>query len=424
MKNVRTVKRNFIGFLLIIILGFFLFPEDESKQDILPLGPSRYKFDIGKIEKDRIIDTANNKEVTIADIVKNNKDSDVFIIGEAHTSFECHMFQRDFIETLYKENPRIVIGFEFFLREDNESLESWLLGKISEEELLKKTGWYKKTSFNYGYTRLVMDTIKKYKIKVIGLNVPRTILRTVSRKGYGYLSPEEKKLFPTMRIFNPEHEYFIKSVFGTFAVQVPMWFKNIYNAQTCWDVVMAESMRNLLSEKKYRGYKGVIIAGSNHVAYKLGIPFRYEKADGKARITTIVPVYLPEEKSDSDEKDEHPMMKMMGKSLPPAAIFSRGIGDYVFSISKPEFEYFPVMGMKTESKDGSIVVTKVEKESIAEKNGIRKDDIIVSVDGVELTSLEQMRTLLALKNWDDSVSIKVSKKIEIKKEKKEKKNND
>ena len=423
MKHAKTKKGYFI-LIALIVSGLFLLADDESKQNTLPLGPSEYKFEIGQVEKDKIIETATNKVVTMADIVKNSKNSDVFIIGEAHNSYECHTFQRDFIDTLYKENPKIIVGFEFFLREDNETLESWLQGTISETELLQKAGWYKKTSFNYGYTRLVMDVIKKHKIKVIGLNIPRTILRQVSRKGYPSLSAEEKKLFPTIGIYNREHEYFIKSVFGSFAVQMPMWFTNIYNAQKCWDVIMAASMRKVLSEKKYLGYQGVIIAGSNHVAYKLGIPFRYKKTDNRAGITTIIPVYLPEEEKDSEDEDQHPMMKMMGKSLLPAAIFSRGIGDYVFSISRPEFEFFPVMGMKTRLKDGKIVVTKVDKDSIAEKNGIRKDDIILSIDGVEVTSLEQMRMTLVVKNWDDSVNIELSKRIEIKKEKKEEKKNE
>ncbi|MCK5058629.1 MAG: ChaN family lipoprotein [Candidatus Aminicenantes bacterium] len=423
MKHAKTKKGYFI-LIALIVSGLFLLADDESKQNTLPLGPSEYKFEIGQVEKDKIIETATNKVVTMADIVKNSKNSDVFIIGEAHNSYECHTFQRDFIDTLYKENPKIIVGFEFFLREDNETLESWLQGTISEAELLQKAGWYKKTSFNYGYTRLVMDVIKKHKIKVIGLNIPRTILRQVSRKGYPSLSAEEKKLFPTIGIYNREHEYFIKSVFGSFAVQMPMWFTNIYNAQKCWDVIMAASMRKVLSEKKYLGYQGVIIAGSNHVAYKLGIPFRYKKTDNRAGITTIIPVYLPEEEKDSEDEDQHPMMKMMGKSLLPAAIFSRGIGDYVFSISRPEFEFFPVMGMKTRLKDGKIVVTKVDKDSIAEKNGIRKDDIILSIDGVEVTSLEQMRMTLVVKNWDDSVNIELSKRIEIKKEKKEEKKNE
>ncbi|MCI0470157.1 MAG: ChaN family lipoprotein, partial [Candidatus Aminicenantes bacterium] len=291
--------------------------------------------------------------------------------------------------------------------------------KISETELLQKTGWYAKTSLNFAYTRLVLDIIKKYKIKVIGLNIPRDILRKVSRQGYDSLPAEEKKLFPTIAIYNREHEYFIKTVFGAFAVQVPLWFKNVYTAQKCWDTVMAESMRELLASATYKGYKGVIIAGSNHAAYKLGIPFRYNKASKKTALTTIVPVFLPEAKKESSAAEENPMMKMLGQSLPPAAVYSRGIADYVFAISKPDYEFFPAFGMSVEMRDGKIAVTAVEKKSIAEQNGIKQDDVILAVDDVETTSLEQLRTILALKNWDDSVGLKITKKIEIKKPPKE-----
>jgi hypothetical protein len=313
------------------------------------------------------------------------------------------------------------VGFEFFWREDNPILEQWRMDQVTEDEVIKKTGWYERGFQNYGYTRLVMDNLKKHQVKTIGLNVSRSILRTVSRKGFDQLSREEKRLFPTLNIPNPEHEYFIKSIFGTFAAQVPMWFKNIYAAQRCWDVVMAESMREFLAKKEYNGYKGVIIAGSNHVAYKLGIPFRYQKAAPKAKITTIVPVLMPEEKTAEEEEEEeeeeaHPMMKMMGDSLKPAAVFSRGIADYVFAAHQPLHHYFPVIGFTLAEKNGKFVVTRVKKKSIAEKNGINKEDRITAVDGVEITSLEQLRGLIAQKNWEDSITFGVVKKIDIKKE--------
>jgi uncharacterized iron-regulated protein len=406
-----------ISILLFIILMGSMFTI-LSSQDVLPLGPSEYKFIIEKIEKDQIIRTDTGKEVTLEDIINQNPDTDVFIIGEAHNNYQCHTWQRDFIEALYKKYPKIIVGFEFFWRKDNPVLEQWRNGQITEDEVIKKSGWYERSFQNYGYTRLVMDILKKHQVKTIGLNVPRSILRTVSRKGFDQLTPEEKKLFPTLNIPNPEHEYFIKSIFGTFAAQVPMWFKNMYAAQRCWDVVMAESMREFLAKKEYKGYKGVIIAGSNHVAYKLGIPFRYQKADPEAKITTIVPVLMPEEKKEEEEEEEeaHPMMKMMGKSLQPAAVFSRGIADYVFAADQPLHYYFPAIGLTIAEKNGKFVATRVKKKSIAEKNGINKEDQITSVDGVEITSLEQLRYLIAKKNWDDSITFGVVKKIEIKKE--------
>ena len=410
------MMKMFLILVILMIVGNPFTLRGDSQYDVLPLGPSKYKFIIDKIEKDQIMDTAAGKVVTLEDIVNQNMETDVFIIGEAHDNYQCHTFQRDFIETLYKKHSKIIVGFEFFWREDDNVLEQWRHGRISEDDVIKRTGWYKRGGQNYGYTKLIMDIIQKYNIKTIGLNVPREILRTVSRKGFDQLSEEEKKLFPTLHIPNPEHEYFIKSIFGTFAAQVPMWFTNIYNAQKCWDVVMAESMRQTLAKKEFEGYKGVIIAGSNHVSYKLGIPFRYKMADKRAKITTIVPILLQEETEEGEEEDPHanPMMQMMGKSLNPAVIFSRGIADYVFCAVQPLNRHFPVIGFNLKETNGKLMVTRVSKDSIAEENGIKKGDQIIGVDGVDVNTLEQLRLIITQKNWDDSVDLKVVKKIELK----------
>jgi len=412
--------KRIVVLLVSMVLGS-VFTVFASDNDTLPLGPSKYKYNIDKVEKDQVMNTAAGDLVKLQDIIDQNLDTDVFIIGEAHDNYQCHTFQRDFIEALHKKYPKIIVGFEFFWREDDDSLEQWRQGGITEDELIKRTGWYERSGQPYGYTRLIMDIIKEYKIKTIGLNVPRSILRTVSRKGFDKLSKEEKELFPTINIPNPEHEYFIKNIFGTFAVQVPMWFTNIYNAQKCWDVIMAESMRQTLAKKEFKGYKGVIIAGSNHVAYKLGIPFRYKKADKRAKITTIVPVLLYEEKKEDDDDEEeedphaNPMLKMMGGSMNPSVTFSRGIADYVFCAFQPLNRFFPVIGFSVKETDGKLMVTNVSKDSIAEENGIKKGDQITGIDGVEVSTLEQLRLIIHQKNWDDSIDLKVIKKVEIKK---------
>lgn len=391
----------------------------ESPHYTLPLGPSPHKFIIDKIEAGQIIRTADGQTVGVSDIIAGHPDADVFIIGEAHDNYHCHVFQRDFIAALIQKHPKVIVGFEFFQREDNPVLEQWRTGAADEKTVLEKTGWYKRSSQNHRLTQLIMNLIREKQLKVIGLNIPRTILNTVSRKGFSQLTPEEKTLFPTLPIVNREHEYFIKSIFGTFAAQVPMWFANIYAAQTCWDVVMAESMRMMLSQKPYKGYKGVIIAGSNHVAYKLGIPFRYNKAAPGARIITIVPVLAPQEqkednkKNSADGEEAHPMMRMLGGQLPPAATFSRGLADYVFSAPQPLLSHFPSLGAAIEQKNGQLIITSISTESFAEKNGLRKGDIIHSIDHTDLTTLEQLRLILNAKNWNDEILLGVAKTIAL-----------
>ncbi|MBN2282092.1 MAG: ChaN family lipoprotein [Candidatus Marinimicrobia bacterium] len=386
----------------------------EFNQDVLTLGPLDQKYNLDKVEAGQYIDTKSGEKVELISII--DKKTNIFVIGESHTNYDCHAFQRDFIEALYNQNPNIVVGFEFFNREHNAILEKWRLGEISEEELLKETGWYTRKSFNYGYTKMIMDFIQKHQIKVIGLNVSRDILRTISRQGFEQLSKEDQNLFPTINIPNPEHEYFIKGIFGDFAVNNPDKFTNIYTAQKCWDVVMAESMREFLNQKEYKNHTGVIIAGSNHVAYKLGIPFRYNKANKKTNITTIMPVLVEE----AEESDENPMAKMTkkidphgmpGMSQNPSSTFSRGIADIVFGAKELKQEYFADFGATVKEEEGMIVVSKINDDSPALKNGLAEGDQILAIDGVEITSVEQFYTIVAAKNWDDELEIKINKKV-------------
>jgi len=402
-------------FLLMAGIGLFtlLWPAGDSNQNILPLGPSPGKLIIDKIEKDQILDCKTGNIITLEYILRQCQETDVFILGEIHDNYRCHTFQRDFIEALVKVHPKVIVGFEFFQREHDADLELLRTGKIGETELIERTGWYQRGSLSYGYTRLVMEVIAKYGIKVIGLNVSRTILRTVSRNGFEQLPAEEKKLFPTIHVVNNEHRFFIKSIFGTFAAQVPLWFENVYTAQTCWDSVMAESMRHILAKKEFKGYKGVIIAGSNHVAYGLGIPFRYHLASKKTKITTIMPIRIAEADKDKMGEDAHPMQRMMGKSLPQAEIFSRGIADFVFAADQPLFPYYLEPGLSLRLQDDQLEITQIKEGGWAEQYGLAVGDILLRLDGKELKTPEQFYLLWGEKKLGDLIRLEIEKNVNV-----------
>ncbi len=380
-----------IFFAVIFVFVFIGFVNSESL-DSLPIGNSFYKFDMGLIKTNEIISTSDMKKVDISGIVRKAENKKIVIIGEFHTSYKCHDFQKQFLEAFYKKYENVVIGMEFFNREDNDALEEWRLGKISEEELLRKTGWYKRTSMHYGYTKMIMDVVRKYKIKVIGLNVKREIVHKISRKGFNSLTPDEKRLFPTIRKELRDHRYFIKMIFGNFALNMPLWFENMYTAQKSWDIIMAKSMVDFLKIKKYRKYKGIIVAGSAHVEYGLGIPFRVSLFKKKYKVLTIVPVYTPDNKRDNSQAG-HPMMKRMGSMFKPASSFSRGIANIVFGVNENEKEYFIPLGISGKSSDKGFVVSKVSKNGYANNIGIKKGDIIISFNGKKISSLEDLRIL-------------------------------
>ncbi|MBN1196662.1 MAG: ChaN family lipoprotein, partial [Candidatus Aminicenantes bacterium] len=186
--------------------------------------------------------------------------------------------------------------------------------------------------------------------------------------------------------------HFIQQVFGAAALRLPPWFERIYTAQTCWDAVMAASMRAFLASRPGKGKKGVIIAGSAHVAYGLGIPFRYRLGKRRARLLTIVPVRV---KTGDEGAEEHPMLKMMAKNMPPVGVFSAGIADYVLGLPAEE-EGLPSLDVSGHEDDGVFVVDKVGEESLPHQLGLRKGDRVLAVDGQAVTSQAELRLLLGM----------------------------
>jgi aminopeptidase N len=409
MKN----KHVAIPFLLGIILATAAWAADDSALDALPIGRSPQRLATAALSSGKVMATAEGVEVDIPTLVRHNLAADVFMIGEYHDSYACHAWQKEFIEALAKGHPRLVVGFEFFNRSDDPALELYLAEKISEDELLKKTGWYLRSSLNFAYTRLVLETVKKLGLKAVGLNVPRELISRVAKKGFASLSAEEKAIFPGVESGDAEHEFFVRSTLGEFAVQVPFWFRNVYAAQKCWDTVMAESLRLALARPENRGCKGVIIAGSAHVAYGLGIPWRYRRQDRRARILTLVPVTVAAKKKEGGE-EENPMVKALAGQMPPAAVFSRGLADAVFAVAAEEKPYFADAGFSGKMNvDGLYEIERVGKETPAEKQGLKKGDIVLAVDGVPVKTLDGLRLVLAQKNWNDALSLDIRKKVAL-----------
>lgn len=412
MKN----KHWMVLLSMLVSLAMPVRPADDKALDALPIGVSSHRLELAVLPAGKVMDTASGQEVDLPALVRQNLNRDVFIIGEFHDSYACHVWQKDFIEALAKEYPRLLVGFEFFNRGDDPVLDLYLSGKINEAELLQKTGWYQRGAMNFAYTRLVLETVKKLGLKAVGLNVPRELVSRVAKRGFASLSAAEQAMFPGAGRTYPEHEYYVRSTLGEFAVQVPLWFQNVYAAQKCWDTVMAESMRLALARPEFRGRKGIIIAGSAHVAYGLGIAWRYRLRDKRAEILTLVPVMVASKKSESSEK-ENPMVKALAGQLKPAAVFVRGLADVVFAVAAEEKPYFAEAGFSGKMNvDRLFEISQVGKESPAEKSGLRVGDRILAIDGVPVKSLEALRLILAQKNWNDSLELEIRKKVTLSKE--------
>src|SRR5690606_34892266 len=66
------------------------------------------------------------------------------------------------------------------------------------------------------------------------------------------------------------------------------------------------------------------------------------------------------------------------------------------------------LGIATEPrKEGGLKVTRVGRESPAEKAGVKPGDVLLGMDGTPLTSKDQFQKLLAEKAPDDRVALEL-----------------
>jgi S1-C subfamily serine protease len=73
-----------------------------------------------------------------------------FIIGELHDGYARHEFQRDLIEALVAKHPKVVVGFEFFQRQDEEALELWRTGAFGLSGRVNDAGEFEVTTVQKG----------------------------------------------------------------------------------------------------------------------------------------------------------------------------------------------------------------------------------------------------------------------------------
>jgi len=392
--------------------------------DLLPLGGGGRATQLASAPAGAFVDTAADRELSLSELAAELVRARVVLIGEAHTEIEQKKFHGALLEAMAGLKGELVLGMEFFLRGDQEALDAWIAGQIDDAELLRRTAWYDRGSYRFDYYRPVMEVARSHRLRVVGLNVPREIPRAVNRGGLAALSDEQRALVGEVATDgSPEHRYLISRYFGdTVAVMPSSWFDNMYAAQCLWDVVMARSiLANLRPQETM-----VVIVGTGHVAYGLGISRRISDelaAAGRPpmAVATFCPVVAPPPPDPEDEPAGHPMGggdkgkgAGMGKGMAAAAAspasFTRGLADFVgVFVDAGGIEAFPQLGFQLTDKEEAPTVSMVFPDSIAAAAGLAAGDRIIDVNGVRPAGRSELRTLLAATEWRQRVGFMVER---------------
>ena len=258
---------------------------------------------------------------------------------------------------------------------------------------------------------------------------------------------------PEIDISNVEHEFLIKVMMEGMDATMPKQFSNMYPAQSLWDAAMGEGA--IAAAKKHPEATVVVLAGSGHVIYNLGIG-RIIRDRSDLSFASVVPVDIPEKveeagmmkvrkdlkkemdkkakstmkkenmppdmmKSKTEKKEDknsaqpsaHSMGMMMDDS--PYRIVVRSYADYLWGKTEMEHEKYPSFGFSLNDLEGDgFSIKRVLPETVAYENGLKKGDVILAIDGKSFDNLFEIKKHLHYKNWDEEISFKIKRDDENK----------
>lgn len=378
-----------------------LIPSAVLAQDVfdLPIGdPVRQELTLTPTV-DLIVATADGAELTPDQIAERLQDVRLLLIGESHTSMSFHQVQERVIRALQDSGRRVLIGLEMFPVTEQKSLDRWNDGSWSEAEFVENSEWYRHWGYNWLYYRDIFQTARAGDSSMYAVNAPRANVSAVRRKGFDGLTEEERTgIPPHVDTASEDHFTLFRSYFDdaeeddsthTAGMTDEQW-QAMFAAQCTWDGAMAwNAVRNLQADDDPDSIM-VVIVGSGHVAYGLGIA-RQATSYFDGQVATLIPVPMADE-------DGEPIETVRGS-----------YADFLWGVPAETAPLYPSLGASLTEKDDGLSVLFSDPESLAGEAGITSGDRIVALNGWEVADRLTFKRLVADLRWGDSARLTIAR---------------
>ena len=232
----------------------------------------------------KIYSTAEQKLVTIADIIQQTSKIDVLFFGEEHNDSTAHSLEYTLFKGLTEKYPdRAALSMEMFQTDCQLVLNEYLNDFIREKNLLTDAHAWP----NYKDYRPLVELAKLNHLPVVAANAPSRYTNMVTRNGLGslqQLNAQAKSYLAPLPIDTATGAYYDKfvKIMGGHEAMTGM---QIYQSQNLWDATMAWSIAQFL--KAHPKFKILQLNGGFHSEEKLGAVAQLKKYAPKARVLTI-----------------------------------------------------------------------------------------------------------------------------------------
>ena len=306
-------------------------------------------------------------KVTADQMARAMTDVQIVYVGETHDNPAAHRLELDVLKAMAERYPgQLSIGMEMFNAGQQDALDQWTAGTLTEKEFLKDAAWFSNWRMDYAYYRDILNYARDHKIPVIGLNASRDMVKTVGKTPIDELDEETLALLPELDLEDPYQFAMAEAIYAGHSNGKAM-LDGFLRIQTLWDETMAE---NIVKTIESRGpeHRMVVMAGGNHVRYGFGIPRRvYRRMPTSYMLIGSRELVVPEEKQD----------KIMDVEMPRFPMHSY---DYLLYT---EYESLPgervKLGVRMKEEDGRVIVEEVVLNSSADQAGVAASDILLQL---------------------------------------------
>ena len=307
-----------------------------------------------------VVETKNS--ATLPELMAKLVDERVVYVGETHTAYEDHLLQLDVLREMAAQPGELAMGIEWIQARFQPAVDAYLSGEIDEATFLRRTDYYDRWRFDYRLYRPLIRFAKDNGIPIIALNASKELTSKVSRVGIDDLPESLRGELPDSYDFSDKsYESTLKQLFDLHP-KGDGNFEYFLQAQLTWDETMAQNVAAYLDGGADR--RIVVFAGKGHIGGRSGIPNRVTRRTGirGATIATFKPAARQFNTADY-------MVLANEQSLPAAGI----------------------MQVLLDERDGGIYVKGFVPGSPAEAAGLKKDDLILAINGTEVNSYADLK---------------------------------
>jgi uncharacterized iron-regulated protein len=384
--------KNLLLLMLFVLLGTPLF-SGCVKRAPLPPWVSQISGMREPIGSEEIFLLPEGDHIPFAGLLNGLDTARVIFVGESHDQIEHHQIQVRVLQGLLEKGKDVVVAMEMFERSHQPILDRWSQGLLTEEEFLKEVQWEKTWSMDYQLYKGILEEAKNHHLKVLGLNVPRDLVRKVAQNGIDGLSSADRKMLPAMDLTDQQHRAYIKSIYKSHHAGSARDLEHFYQAQSLWDEGMAETLSEFIKAPEGEGKAILVYAGNGHVVFDFGIPKRLNRRVSVSYKTIVLKEW--KKKMDDD----------LTFTAAPSPL-----ADFLW-ITRPNplEKKRPRIGVILKAKEDlkGLWIEQVVPGSPAEKAGLLPGDQFIAVEGIEIKEVKEIHHALAEKGWGKEVNFMI-----------------